>query len=417
MFDRTDSTPRPEERPRVPAKRRWKRLLLKCAFSCFVALIALKIGDVVLGRVRHTSERHWLHMTPHAAARHKSTEFDYVFHTNSLGFRGPDVPFEKPPGEKRIVVLGDSFVAGVGVPDDAVFTARLQQRLQDDGGQTRVVNLGRTGSGTIMESQLYSRFGRRFQPDVVILVYFLENDLLDTSVERTPEERRDWVPPGWIRGLAYRVFPNLYLELAGVRQEARLRKSTEPTDEADLIRQVRAAAVAKGVDPDVAQSRFEKVPEGIRRTVREGLFPLRELIYAAVQPGRFRQGLDPDDAFFRNAWPRNAGQLNVLKQKVEADGAEFRIVLMPSCVQIEPDAQQFVRDLGFETDPQWLSQSCRTQRALLRWSKAHHVPCLDLTPQFRQSQRRLYHIRDRHLNKAGHNAMAAAIEGCLIAER
>jgi hypothetical protein len=417
MSESTASTPEtaqdaansPSAASRLSPPRRWKRLVLKCAFSLIVALLALKIGDAVLGRVRNTAERHWLQLTPNAAARHRSTEFDYVFHTNSLGFRGPDVAFAKPPGVKRLVVLGDSFVAGVGVPDDAVFTSRLQQQLERSGQKTQVVNLGRTGSGTIVASQLYSKFGPKFSPDVVILVDFLENDLLDTWVERTPDERSNWRPPGRTRGIAYRAFPNIYLELAAIRQESRVRHEGEPAEEADLLRQVLAAAVEKGFDREVAQRRFESVPEDIRRTVQQGLFPLRELIYAAVQPDRFRQGLNPDDEFFEKAWPRNSDQLNALKAKVEADGAEFRIVLMPSCVQIERDALDFIGRLGFETDSRWLSGRCRIQRELLRWAERNRVPCLDLTPRFRQSKQRLYHIRDRHLNKAGHAATAAAI--------
>src|SRR3989344_1718407 len=38
--------------------------------------------------------------------------------TNNLGYRGEDFDPEKKPGEKRILVEGDSFVLGFGVKDN-----------------------------------------------------------------------------------------------------------------------------------------------------------------------------------------------------------------------------------------------------------------------------------------------------------
>src|SRR5215471_5352242 len=39
----------------------------------------------------------------------KRDEFTAEFRTNAEGQRGPAVPFQKPPGTFRILVLGDSF--------------------------------------------------------------------------------------------------------------------------------------------------------------------------------------------------------------------------------------------------------------------------------------------------------------------
>ncbi|MBN1344125.1 MAG: hypothetical protein JXQ73_15675 [Phycisphaerae bacterium] len=50
--------------------------------------------------------------------------------TNSRGWRNPrDFPFDKPPGLKRMVLLGDSFTYGEQEEDDHVWPAVLQEAL------------------------------------------------------------------------------------------------------------------------------------------------------------------------------------------------------------------------------------------------------------------------------------------------
>src|SRR5262245_29728708 len=82
--------------PAPASRRRWlasrvARLVLAIAAAC----VAMKVADIAIGVARHSHERHLLRLIPHANFHHKSREFDYEFRTNSLGFRGPDVPFKK----------------------------------------------------------------------------------------------------------------------------------------------------------------------------------------------------------------------------------------------------------------------------------------------------------------------------------
>src|SRR5258707_420722 len=102
-----------------------------------VGLGMLKLADAIVGRVTNTRERHLLRLAPGAQLRHRSNEFDYEFRANKLGLRGPDVPFPKPAGTFRIVVLGDSFVAGYGVAEEHLLTSLLEKQLraQPSGGQ------------------------------------------------------------------------------------------------------------------------------------------------------------------------------------------------------------------------------------------------------------------------------------------
>jgi acyl-CoA thioesterase-1 len=54
-------------------------------------------------------------------------------------------PSEAPPAAPRIVALGDSLTAGLGIPRDRAYPALLQQKLKEKGLAIEVVNAGVSG--------------------------------------------------------------------------------------------------------------------------------------------------------------------------------------------------------------------------------------------------------------------------------
>lgn len=71
--------------------------------------------------------------------------------------------------EKTIMVLGDSLVAGYGLPLDRAFPAQLEKRLKAEGRAVRVINAGVSGETT---SGLLSRLDWALseKPDYAIIV-------------------------------------------------------------------------------------------------------------------------------------------------------------------------------------------------------------------------------------------------------
>jgi hypothetical protein len=95
-------------------------------------------------------------------------EFSAEVSINSLGLRGPEIP-PRVPGEQRILVLGDSMVAGFEVPYEDTFVALLQDDLTRRLGHTvRVINAGVRGYGTDQSYLYYTDRGRKLQPDIVV---------------------------------------------------------------------------------------------------------------------------------------------------------------------------------------------------------------------------------------------------------
>lgn len=102
---------------------------------------------------------------------------------DSLGFRGQDFSRVPPEGTFRIAMLGDSFVYGTMVDDEATLPAQLQQRLAPRCGPVEVVNAGLSGA-TIIEQLEVARRVLPLRPALVV-VTFTENDVTDLGGEST----------------------------------------------------------------------------------------------------------------------------------------------------------------------------------------------------------------------------------------
>lgn len=124
--------------------------------------------------------------------------------TNSHGLRDYEREIAKPAGVRRILVLGDSVVAGHGVAEiDQLIPAQLQR--QWPGQSIEVLNFGVGGYSTRAEVELLATRGLAFQPDLVILV-FLGNDYQDFNrLARQMLERPaaiDWL---WLHSRVFRL--------------------------------------------------------------------------------------------------------------------------------------------------------------------------------------------------------------------
>ena len=101
---------------------------------------------------------------------------DFYVSYNERGLRDRPIA-RKEDGEFRILALGDSVTFGWGVPQDQIFTSRLEEILQDRlKKRVRVINSSVGGYNTVQELAYFKQEGVTFQPDLVILTY-VENDI------------------------------------------------------------------------------------------------------------------------------------------------------------------------------------------------------------------------------------------------
>ena len=93
---------------------------------------------------------------------------------DSLGFRGPNFTREKPAGQWRIVMLGDSYVYGDFVDDHQTFPFQVEARLDRACSDALVINAGLGGTTIVDHASMLQR-ALPLNPDLVILVFVVDD--------------------------------------------------------------------------------------------------------------------------------------------------------------------------------------------------------------------------------------------------
>ncbi len=111
-------------------------------------------------------------------------EFSNPVRINSLGLRGPELA-PRGDGELRVLVSGDSLVAGFEVSYPETFTALLQEELSRRLGRVvAVLNAGVRGYGTDQSYLYYRERLSQLEPDLVVFFASTNDPLNNVTVHR-----------------------------------------------------------------------------------------------------------------------------------------------------------------------------------------------------------------------------------------
>ena len=91
---------------------------------------------------------------------------------NGDGFLDDRHSTAKTPGSKRLLFLGDSFTAGLGISRQSRFTDVIKEQLP---ANHEVINMGMWGYGTDQQLLTFEEKGLKYAPDIVVLVLFLDD--------------------------------------------------------------------------------------------------------------------------------------------------------------------------------------------------------------------------------------------------
>ncbi|MFH0854071.1 MAG: SGNH/GDSL hydrolase family protein [bacterium] len=122
--------------------------------------------------------------------------------TNKEGFIGNDYPLEKGTSTFRIAVLGDSFAEAIQIDTDKNFVSLLENQLNEfdyekfNNKKIEAMNFGIGGQGTFEELKIYKYYVQKYNPDLVLLVFFpndFENNQFYINYKKTIfNEERGW---------------------------------------------------------------------------------------------------------------------------------------------------------------------------------------------------------------------------------
>jgi len=324
---------------------------------------------------------------PGASGWIETPEFTSHVRINSRGLREREIAPAKSPGTYRVLVIGDSFVEGAQVPVENAVTRKLEQRLAADmpGRAVEVINAGNAGFGTAQELLFLDHDGRTYQPDLVVLVYFMDNDLPDNGYRVARERKLDttrrpfYVPDG----------------KGGIE----LRPGTAP-------------------EPD----RFEAVRPLLRKTVTYNLIEnfllwheAREQEQAQIGKNRPTYLVDPP-AEWEEAWWVTEQLLGRVRESANGIGSELVVVAAPSYFQLDADAWRWL--VGGDTRDRNRYEQEAPNGRLAAIAERQGLRYLDLLPAIRQAHDAtggLYYPADGHWTSAGHAFAAEQIADYLAA--
>lgn len=333
---------------------------------------SLGVQDVMDPRlIRYDPDLGWA-LNPGSAGGHTNSDFGTVYHVSMTGFRADSTCLERRPATRQIF-LGDSFVFGLGVPEDETFVHRLNTEASSKGC---FVNCGVPGFSTDQELLLLDSILRDLQPDVVWLVIYLANDLLDIRQGRAIQVNQ----------------PKPFFEW----REGRLERRHSPVP--------RQTVESPAAAPDLAFAMLG--PELCRNSWRISL-ERRFLLFQSLSD----RWLSPPDVTLAiaerlpPALDLFCALIRAMEEKCEKQSVRMRVAFMPGRSMVQkPD-----------------SIPGQYQRLVLGMLKTrpelNRLAALDLYPSLVSANQanpgRLFFPNDGHLTREGHEVVAKAIASSL----
>ncbi len=154
-----------------------------------------------------------------------------------------EIPPKKPPGQTRILFLGDSCTFGYGVAHDAAFGEVVESLLnQASGKPVECINAGVPGYSLFQGFRYLVTEGLRYQPDLVVLTFgWNDSGMWDHLGDRDHHAiLQAMQPPSVLRGsrLCQLIWGHWNKPAAGAGQEVRPRLL--PSEFAETLEQIQA---------------------------------------------------------------------------------------------------------------------------------------------------------------------------------
>jgi hypothetical protein len=369
-------------------------LVLEAALRTFGPILpgnydtgAYLVRDEALGHFHVRNFHGWI----------KAPEFTTQITISALGLRDRRQTYAKPPGTFRILLLGDSFLEAAQVQQWEGVAERLETLLNQDASQpVEVINAGVAAYGTGQELLLLEQIGAQLQPDLIVLLFFVGNDLTNNNYRLEL----------WDGDLKLRLKP--YFDLENDSRELKYIPGPPPAPRSGFAEMMRRSSVLYNV---VETGVYNKLQLNYPREQLEGIGGLRTPLTGLYDT-------QPPDEWAR-AWRISEALLARIRDRATQIGAPLVVAGIPEWRVLDPVAWE---DELRKSNP----RSTRLDSGRLQIGAPIDrlgevvgrvgVPYIDLQAPIEVAGRdgtRLYFDFDKHWTAAGHAVAAEAIASAL----
>ena len=278
-----------------------------------------KIGELVDSAPTnfHTSDQNlgWK-LKPGVSGEWKGEGASFV-QVNSEGLRDREHAKTKPPNTLRVAVLGDSFTEAIHVPIEQTFWSKLERKLGNCEAvkgrkKVEVMNFGVQGYSTAQELVMLRKKVWDYSPDIVILAFFIGNDVINNS----PKLEYDRYRPFFVYDASGKLVPDM--SFRNLRPIDRNSYAVSFVDKlpAWLVNNSRILQVVKKVELDGKKQQLSND-------------------FTNLSTQNFKE---PTDAAWQDAWRVTEGLILTMRDEVVQKKADFLVVTIGDPIQVNPDA-------------------------------------------------------------------------------
>jgi lysophospholipase L1-like esterase len=325
----------------------------------------------------------------------QSNEYVARVRFNQLGLRDPRERYEKPPGTFRILLLGDSFMEAVQVEQRETTASVLEARLRAlrPDLNVEVINAGVAGWSTGIEGLYLDNEGYRFEPDLVLLSFFIGNDLHDNyyKLQLESDSMRRAVKP--------------YFALGKDGVIIQRDPPPPPPPPTGLLPALRACCRLWNVIETGVLNRFG---DGQTNTPLWAAAPMdapEKALYDAEPSGDFKDG-----------WEITSQLFGRLKARTDALGVPLAVFVVPDSLQISET--EWREKMGGQRVNRGRADLTAPNDQVAAIADRYGLPRLDLLPALQQAAggnpRRFYFETDQHWNRDAHALAARELERFLV---
>jgi lysophospholipase L1-like esterase len=312
------------------------------------------------------------------------------------------------PGKARILVLGDSMTEWRDNMGESY--ARIAERMLSC---IEVINLAEAGTDLPGYLSNLLRFGKRLQPDLILIGLYLGNDLfpstpplesaeIQSALKALPAPSQELT----LKQIAKRsVLLNYVFRLGKIYVPALRSGSFEQT--------IKHLQTKTGMDDAYVARRLSEADPTLVDAARADAINGWDLAFAIFDPDYYGDLAASDPSTSIGKGVEGAfGDLRMLITAAKAQNAKVAVVLLPPPVWVAERYRGYFKRLGYrELGP--LSGPVPIVERVKAYLSAEGVPALDVLPALRADAESTYLENDIHLNRHGHDVVGRELASFL----